>query len=503
LTFFFSPDSETIAFVADRKLQRVALDGGPVTTICDVPPEVRGGSWGEGDTIVFADATGGLMRVWAGGGPAEPLTRLDPGEFSHRWPQILPGGKAVVFSSNTAPDWWTRARIDVVSLDDGRRRRLQDRATFGRFVVDSDGTGFITFVRAGTLFAAAFDPIRLELRSAPFPVLEQVAPDISGGAQVDGSRTGAVLTRVQPRVSIVWLDGSGPSPLLAEPGDYQGPELSHDGNRVAFSSGEDLWVYDVQRAVRTQLTKGLGVARPKIWSPDDQFIVFSTPEGIWWVRSDGGSEPRLLLPAKKPAVRIATSMNADRRGSRLGFQQVASDSEARWDLWTAPVHIDATGMRAGEPEPFLKTADNEHTFQFSPDGRWVAYTSTEAGGPNEIHVRAFPDDGRRWKLSERGGLSPRWSHGRSELFFRAGESLMVVPYSVNGGVFNAGNPRAWSRQRLPHYVERGSGPFSVSRDGRRIVTLVADQVADERFRGHVTLWLNAVAEFRRRIPASP
>ena len=289
-SFFFSPDGQSVAFVAHGKLRRLALDGTSVVTMADAP-EGRGGSWAEDGTMVLAGVSGGLMRVTSRGGPAEPLTRLEPNEFTHRWPQFLPGGRAVLFTSHTAPTWWSRGRVEALSLADGRRKLLQDRATFGRFVADANGNGYLTFMRSGTLLAAPLDPVRLELTGQPFPVLDDVAYDNTGAAHVDVSRTGTIVARTQTRFRLAWLESSGPARVFGEPGDYEAPALSRDGGLVAYSSTGDLWVYDVLRDVRTQVTKGLAVTRPKHWTPDDRFIVFSTPEGIWRTRPDGGAQP--------------------------------------------------------------------------------------------------------------------------------------------------------------------------------------------------------------------
>jgi serine/threonine protein kinase len=500
-SFFLSPDSESVAFVSDGKLKRLAMDGRSVVTICDAPAELRGGSWGDGDTIIFAGLFGGLMRVKVGVGHAEPLTQLDADELTHRWPQLLPGGKAVLFTSHTAPTWWSRARIDVLSLVDGRRTRLQERASFGRFISDSDGRGgYLTFVRGGALFAAPFDPISLKLLGPPFPVLERVAYDNAGAAQVEASNTGAIVTRPQSRVGLAWVDSSGPTRLLAEPGDYDAPALSRDGNRVAYSLGEDIWVYDVVRDVRTQVTKGLAVTRPKIWTSDDQFIVFSTPDGIYWARSDGGSEPRPLLPVRPPHVRIASSISGG-GSSHLAFYEQTPGSGTFWDLWTAPIIIDATGMRTEEPKPFLRTKDDERDLQFSPDGRWVAYFSGEVLGRHEVYVRAFPDDGRRWKVSDRGGWAPKWSPERPGLFFLASGLVMVAPYSARDANFAPEKPRVWSRQPVAVEPSPNPYPYSVSADGKRVVALIPDVPSEQHSRRHVTLWVNALAEFRRRMPA--
>lgn len=493
-TFFFSPDSRSLAFVADGKLRRLALDATSVVTIADAP-EARGGSWAEDGTIVLSDVSGGLMRVPVGG-PAEPLTRLEPNEFTHRWPQFLPGGRAVVFTSHTAPTWWTRGRVEALSLADGRRKLLQDRATFGRFVADAHGNGYLTFMRGSTLLAAAFDPVRLELAGEPFPVLDDVAYDNTGAAHVDLSRTGTIVARTQTRFRLAWLESSGAARAFGEPGDYEAPALSRDGSLVAYSSVGDLWVYDVRRDVRTQVTKGLAVTRPKHWTPDDRFIVFSTPEGIWRGRPDGGALPQLMLPAAPPRVRVASSSASASGGSRLAFHEVTTGNPSKWDLWT--VLLDAGGARIGEPKAFLRTENDERESDLSPDGRWVAYSASEAGGRFDIYVRAFPDDGRRWKISDGGGVYPRWSASRSTLFFVTDGLLMAAPYAVKGGVFAPGKPRVWSRQPLAAEPGPNPFPYSVSADGERIIAVVADDASDQYSRRHVTLWVNAFTDLRRR-----
>jgi serine/threonine-protein kinase len=496
LTFFFSPDSSSVAFIADGKLKRIAVDGGSVVPICDAPREGRGGTWAEDDSIVFAGTMGGLMRVRAGGGPVGPLTQLEPPEITHRWPQFLPGGNAVLFTSHVAPTWFSRARVDVFSLATGRRKRLLDNATFGRFVFDSEGTGYLTFVRSGTLFAAAFDPVRLELLGTPFAVFEGVAHDNTGAAQMDASRAGSVIARRQMKVHVAWLEGAASTSLLAEAGDYVGPMLSHADDRVAFTDKQNVWVYDIRRRIPTQVTKGLAATGSKVWSVDDQFIVFSTPEGIQYVPADGGSEPRLLLPTEAPLARIASSITGDRHNSRLAFHQFRPSDGGKWDQWTVPIVIDDTGMRAGKPEPFLQTRNDERHLDFSPDGRWVAYSSSDDYGRHETYVRSFPDGGRQWKASAGGGLMPRWSTGRPGLFFQAGQVLMVAPYSLAGGVFRPLQPRVWSPHPLS--TQRDGPVFAVSRDGARVVAIVPDRTSEEQSRRNVTFWANAVAEFRRR-----
>ena len=167
----------------------------------------------------------------------------------------MPGRKVLLFTSHTLPTWFDKARVEVLSLADGGRKTLLENASFGRFVQAGDGTGYLVFRRGASMFAAAFDPDRLELRGAPFPVLEQVASsDMYGFASFDASRTGTWVYRVQDHATVNWLDNSGAiRPLLAEPGGYEWVHLSHDGSRLAFVLGGDVWILDIARETRTRL----------------------------------------------------------------------------------------------------------------------------------------------------------------------------------------------------------------------------------------------------------
>jgi serine/threonine protein kinase len=505
--FFFSPDSQFVAFEADGQLKRVALDGGSITTICALPPSpaprgLRGGSWGEDNIIVFGAATGALSRVPAGGGAVVPIGRLDPGEYTQRWPQLLPEAKAVIFTSHKHPDWFDRARIDALSLVTGRRKTLLADATFGRLAAGPDGNGYLTFIRAGTVFAVPFDPIRLELRGSPFRVVEGVAYNrTAGSAELDVSRTGVLLYRRALKVRLDWLESSGSTrPLLPEPGDYRAPALSSDGTRIAFTLDSDLWVYDRQRRIRTQLTTGIPTGGP-LWTPDDRFIVFSTIDNIAWISADGGA-PRMLLPPMSSVVRYPTSIGGTAQNRRLAFMQLEVQRADPWDLWTVPLRVEASGLHASEPEPFLKTAHDERQMRFSHDGRWVTYASNESGDRLEIYVRAFPDDGRRWQISDGGGSVSQWSSRPPYVFFQADSHLlMMAPYSVTHAGFAPGEPRRWSTLSMVDHA--GPSVFSVSRDGTRVVALVPDATSADQSRHVITLWTDFLNEPGGRAPITP
>ena len=498
--FFFSPDGQSVAFEADGKLKRIGLDGGSVKTLGDVPSDavaMRGGDWGADDTIVIGSAFRGLYRVPAGGGRLEPLTRLQPGEFTHRQPQFLPGGKALIFSRHTRPSAFDLARIEMLSLADGARTVLVDRAYFGRFLAGPDGSGYLTFFRDGSMWAAPFDPSRPVLRGPPFQVLEDVSSDnLSGNAQADVSRTGVLVYRRESKLRLDWLEGDGSQrTLLPESGNYSGLSLSPDGKRLAFSMGGDLYAYDIERRATIQLTRGLNEPQRRVvWTPDSHFLIISKAEVPSWVATDGISEPHSLFADQEPPARFGLSFR--RTDNRLLYMENASTAGRAWDLLTVPIRADGTGLHAGTPEPYLATADDDRNGQFSRDGRWVAYTSSKSGQV-EVYVRAYPDDGRVWPVSVNGGAQAEWSP--SELFYRQGHQILSMNYSTTNAEFAlTGHPRSWTAQSI---VSTGENPlYSVPAEGKRLAFLVPDPASARETRSTVMFWINATDGIRRLIP---
>jgi hypothetical protein len=386
--------------------------------------------------------------------------------------------------------------VDVLSLVDGRRQTLLTNATFGRFVASADGTGFLTFIRAGAAFAVPFDPVRLEVRGSALPVAEHVAynPRV-GSADLALSRSGTLIFRNEVKAHLKWLGNPALDPLLPDLGNYREPTISEDGARVAFSMAGDLWVHDLRRGVSTRVTKGVPAAGP-VWTPDGRFIVFSTRDNIAWVGSDGGADPQPLLPPARSIVRYPTSIRDFGDHLTLSAMQLQVGSTQGWDLWTVRLTIDRAGMHAAAPQPYLATSHDERQLALSPDGRWAAYNSNESGLQHEVYVRAVPDDGRRWKISDGGGAVPRWSPGRPMLFFQgAARQLMVAPYSTPGGVFLPGAPHVWSPERI---LDDPLRVYSVRRTDGHVAALLKDP-GEERQAAHVvTLSTNVLEELRRR-----
>jgi Tol biopolymer transport system component len=490
---FFSPDGQWVAFFSQGKLQKISVDGGSAITLCDEPLGV-GGSWGEdGNIIAGLGVTNGLSRIPSAGGPPTRVTDLQSGEQTHRWPQILPGGKAVLFTANATPTGFDGANIEVMSLADHRRKTLVRGGTFGRYLP----SGHLIYVNRGTLFAVPFDVDRTEVRGTPSPVLDQANySTVTGSAQLDFSQTGTLIYRSGGAggglFTVQWLDAAGKAQsLLAKPDAYLRPSLSPDGNRLAISSLADIWVYEWQRDTMTRLTFGSTTSTYPIWSPDGRYILYQAAGGMSWTRSDGSGKPQPLTQSKN--LQFPWSFTPD--GKRLAFNEV--DPETGFDLWTVALESDGAGLRAGKPEPFLQTPFDERHASFSPDGRWMAYSSNESGS-FQVYVRAFPDKGGKWQISNSGGMYPRWSRNGHDLFFRTEDSqIMVAGYIVKGDSFVADKPRVWSEKKIANVGLLAN--YDLAPDGKRIVALMpAEKAEGQKAENHLIFLMNFFDEVRRR-----
>jgi hypothetical protein len=484
-------------------LKKISVEGGAPIALCDAVG-LGGGSWGEDGNIIANLAglirIGGLWRIPSSGGAPTPVTELTKEETAHGYPQILPGGKAVLFTSTSL----LGLRIEVVSLADRHRKTLVQSGTYGRYLATSNRTGYLAYVSQGMLFAAPFDLKTLEVRGAPVPVLEGVAYSTRfGHAWFDVSRNGTLVYRSggtgQGNNVVEWLDATGKTqPLLAKRDAYSRPRLSPDGRRLALELGAEpnsgIGIYDWQRDTMSRIAFD-GGGFP-VWSPDGRYIVFAgkAGTGMFWTRADGAGTPQHLTTTKN--LQVPNSFTPD--GRRLVFVEV--NPQTGNDLWTLPIENDGIGLRAGKPEVFLATQFEESQSAFSPDGRWLAYYSDDSGSL-EVYVRAFPDNGGKWQISNSGGMYPAWSRNGRELFYRTQDNqIMIVNYTAKGDSFVPDKPRVWSEKRLANigqFINYDPAP-----DGKRIAAIMpAEAPGTQPAEGHVTFLLNFFDELRRRVPA--
>jgi len=504
---FFSPDGQWIGFFADAKLKKISVNGGAAVVLGDASDD-RGGTWADDGTIIYSPIpTSGLWRVSSGGGKPEPLTQLDQAaaQGTHRWPQALPGSRAVLYIEGPISTNFEDADIAVQSLQSGERKVVQRGGYYPQYLP----SGHLVYMHQGTLFAALFDPDRLELTTQPVPAIESVAASPNfGGAQFHFSQNGSVVyipgTNANPLVSIQWMDHAGKTqPLRPTPGHYFDLRFSPDGRRVAISDidqQQDVWVYEWARDTMSRFTYDPLSDRYPVWTPDGRRIAFASVRAnkssysVYWQRVDGTGEPQRLTEGRSNQI----PMSWHPSGKSLAFREI--QPQTGWDIMILPMDGDeASGWKAGKPTVFLATPFIESEAAFSPDGRWLAYQSDESG-KNEVYVRPFPSREGKWQVSTAGGEYPTWSPNQKEMFYRtADQRIWVAPYTVEGDSFRPDKPRLWSD--VP-FTDRGARirNFDLHSDGQRFAVLKASQTQAENKLDKVTFIFNFFDELRRIAP---
>ena len=480
---FFSPDSQWVGFTRGTEFMKVPISGGAPVKITDVARPVFGFSWGPDGRIVYTSTnTTGLLRVSAEGGEPEVLTVLDRerGEKGHRWAEVLPGGKAVLFTVFPADIFsFDDAPIAVLSLETGEYRVLIEGGTHARY----SATGHLIYARAGSLLAVPFDVDALQVKGTPVPVLQGVTTSpLLGNAPFGVSRDGSLLYApgnpwgADRRVISVDREGRS-QPLIETARGFYGLRLSPDGSSLALAIDDaniSLWVYDIARSTMTRLASGFDNQWP-VWAPDGNRVVFwsnrVTSRGLFLMPADGSGEAEQLTTGRyNPGSWSPDGKSLAVRGSG--------------DIWL----LSMEGDRA--PQPIVQTNFDEGPPIFSPNGQWLAYASDESGR-NEIYIRPFPGPGRRWQVSTDGGTIPRWKADGAELFYRNGDKMMVVTLKTEGEL-RLGNPKLLFERRSVY------GRYDVMPDGQSFVMI--DDSEGEPAPTELILVHNWAEELKRLVP---
>jgi eukaryotic-like serine/threonine-protein kinase len=423
---------------------------------------------------------------------------LTPDSATPQWPQLLPGGHGVVYAA-VAQAGADRANIEARALPSGERKVLVRGGTFPQYLP----SGYLTYVNQGTVYAVAFDARRLEVRGAAVPVLEDVAYSRTFGyAHLGIARTGTLVYRRRPGgglVVVAMVDRAGRSTTVAEtPGRYNWARVSPDGRRAAFTNVESgstsLSIVDLREKTSRRIAGISADLSGLTWWPDGRRLIMGGRGGMASIDVERSDTPRPL--SRSATLQVPWSLAP--AGRRLAYY--AFDPKTGFDLWTVPVVASDSGLAFGNPEAFVRTSAFEVYPAFSPDGRWVAYSSNESGR-YEIYVRSFPDSGAPVRVSMQGGRIPAWSPtGRELLFQTDAQQLMASSYRIDRGKFVADTPRQW----MPLTVgDAGVLPsFDVTPDGERIMALLpAGRREDGQSKNHVTVVLNFHEEVRRRLSA--
>jgi eukaryotic-like serine/threonine-protein kinase len=473
---FFSPDGRWVGFWAEKKLKKVSLAGGLPQTLCDAE-SLRGASWGADGQILFSPGgNAALWRVLDTGGKPTQVTSLNSrrGEGTHRWPEILPGGKTAIFTSNVLNGNYDSARIEVLQLGDGQRQVLLEGGSDARYLP----SGHLVFLRAGSLFAVPFALDQLAVRGPPVPVLDHVVTHAPAAfANYAVSPSGSLVyvpvdpTKFEPE--IVWVDRKGVAqPVTDLPRPCGHMRLSPDGRRLAmgckpgdsrlpesvYSPESDIWIYNLARNAWDRLSSG-GVNWYPVWSNDGRHLAFcSNREGnidLFWMPVDHSAPAERL--ATTNAWTCPSAWSPDGRTLILESHNVGTG----YDI--AALSLD--GERRFRF--LLQTPAQEGGAQLSPDGRWMAYESDDTGR-SEVYVLPYPGLGGRWQVSTAGGSAPIWSRDGRELFFESGGRWAVAGVETRP-TFRAGMPK-------PLFDLTNVGEIDVAPDGARFVVLRSPRI---------------------------
>jgi len=445
---FWSPDSRAIGFFAQGKLKKVSMSGGPPEILCDAPLG-NGGSWNRQGTIIFTPGIfDGLFRIPASGGKPVQITIRDKthSENSHRWPYFLPDGKHYLYMIRSE-----KSGIYVGQLGSPVSKRLIDNDSPAVYATGPDNRSQILFSRAFTLMAQRFDADSGRMLGEAYPLVPDVPADPLRGWGSFSVATAGRLVYQQLSSSgsvrhLVYLDRQGREhglPLSNDASTHL--TMSPDGKQVALQrptggATAETWILD---AASTTARRFAVNGTFPIWSADGKRILLFAFRngnfGLFHKSVNGADESELLLPSTAP--KFPLDWSADQRF--ILFRQ--DNPETGSDIFV--FSLNGTNSVA-----FLNSAHNERDAQFSPDGKWIAYTSDDLGS-SEVWVQAFqgaqPASGPRWQVSQHGGGKPKWRRDGRELFFIAADgALMAAAVSSAESIFSAGDPRRLFSTRM-------------------------------------------------------
>ncbi len=520
---FFSPDGQWLGFFVDFQMKKVALPGRQPTVVTSVSPVTRDATWGPENTIIFTGNTnGGLSVVSANDKESvqqdlsgeswnswtlfdvEKLTDVDrgKGEFSHRWSEFLPGGRAVLFTIDTGGGF-DNANVAVLSLDTGQYDVLIRGGTNARYAQ----TGHIVYARSGSLYAAPFDVGSLKLTGPSVQVVEGVLTEPGGAVHFAMSREGSLLyvpgTPLVPSRKLVWVDRQGAiEPLQAEPREYMNPSISPDGRQIAVSiregSNYDIHVVDAMRGTVTRLTSHPGEDFSPIWTPDSKSVTFASEMHddldrgpLPWMRSADAEFPaRALEVGKLPFVPLLfpTSWSPDGHTVALESIQIENGRLSNGLSMFSPERDDKL-------RPFLVTEFEEMAAMFSPDGKWVAFVSNQSGR-HEIFLKSADGSGGMHPVSVGGGHEPVWALDGRELFYRNGDEMMAVKIQTGARVRIDTPIRLFKKPLLPRGRSDAPRNYDVGRDGRFLMI----QRENDLMPVEIILVLNWFEELKRLVP---
>lgn len=467
---FWSPDSRWIGFSANHTLEKIALSGGSPVALCDLrnlslpnPDHYTTGTWNRDGVILFSNP-GGIYQVSdAGGTPTLVIAADAARNRGLTLPAFLPDGRHFLVEVFTPG-----GRIAVGSLDSKSLVDLSPASSNALYAPP----GYLFYLDQTTLTARPFDARALRFTGPAIPVAQNIGvmngPDY-GFFSV--SPTGLLVYQSVPDTSVnqmVWFSRSGQNlGAVGQPDSYSNPALSLDGSRLAVAVGQhgkaDIWIYDLRRGTASRLTFNPAYDVNPIWSSDGGRVFFTSdrrgPWDLYQKAADGlgSTQPVFLSAGQDKALNDISS------DGRYAIYDTATSASTK-QLWVVPLFGDH------QPFPFVQGSFGASSAQFSPNGRYVAYTSNETGR-NEIYVQTFPQHTGRWQVSAAGGAQPQWRHDGRELYFLSpDQKLMAVTVDTAAPVFQAAIPKElFQTQLIP--ISYWRNIYVPSPDGQRFLMI--------------------------------
>ncbi len=484
---FFSFDGEWIAFYSAGKMKKVSIYGGAAQEICKAP-NIRGGYWGPDNKILIGQVNASIQLVAANGGESQPATNMDTskGEISHRFPQMLPGTRWILFTvkynNMTSFD---EAALAIENIDTHERKELLRGGSYGRFLSE----GYIMYARGASLYAVPFDMKKLQITGTPLPMVAGgMLNPVSGTANFDVSENGVLIyTPLGPlsglNNTIAWMDTAGQiTPITNEVRPYDDVRLSPDNQKVAITiraANDDIWVYDMSNASFTRHTFGGGNSGLPDWTPDGKKIFFVSERGnenrIFWKPSDGSGTPEKLGTESQITADYRLTTSPD------GKSVIYSSNGDLYSMSLEGTH---------ESKPILQDSFSANAPRLSPDGRLLAYTSDESGR-TEVYVVRYPQMNGRWVLSNGGvDYAPIWDPTGKALYYSQSGTLLKV--DINQEPTMSFSPP----QKIVTPPASVIAIHDIARDGKKfVVTLAEETTADAT---QLTVVLGWFSELRRK-----
>jgi eukaryotic-like serine/threonine-protein kinase len=488
----FSPDGEWVAFWQAGQIRKVPIAGGAPIVLCAIEQSPNGTQWVPGDAIVFSRGPLGIWRVSTNGGTPEVIAKPAPEGRAALQPQLLPGGRAVLYTLRNLADT-TADSVVVQSLDGGAPRVVVPHGYDAQYLP----TRHLAYLDAGTLYAVPFDLETMTATGKPVPLVEGVQRSLrTATAQFSVSSTGSLVfvpAQATELRTLVWVDRRGlETAVPAPPRAYARPRISPDGSRIvveitAPEQDQGAWIWDTARASLTRLTLTARASFP-IWSRDGNFVVFASNDGIQKQAVAGAVTNERLFARVFTAFPDAVS--ADGRWLLVDERVVESgrDQRLQWNVNIVSLGADHVSR------PLLARPFNERFAELSPDGRWVAYQSNETGS-DEIHVRPFPDvEKGHWQISTAGGFTPVWSPTGRELFYLNADGGLMSVAVQTAPTFSTAAP---IKLFAGSYERRDGRTFDVAPDGQRFLAIKRNAAAEAPRMVVVEHWFE---ELERRVP---